>query len=122
MPTIKYLNRNVKDVTRRVNFMKKTVSNPYVHLPYTVEEGDRPEDIAYYYYGSTDYTWLVYLANNMIDPYHDWPLSQDNFDQYLIQKYAALSQRTGYEVIDWLRDETISDNVLYYYRDVEDEE
>jgi hypothetical protein len=121
LPTINYLGRNVKDISRRVNFMKKTISNPYVFLPYTVEEGDRPEDIAHYYYGSTDYTWLVYLSNNMIDPYHDWPLSQENFDQYLIQKYQRRSGRKGYEVIDWLQDENITENVVYYYKEVSDD-
>jgi len=119
-PTINYAGRNVKDISRRVNFMKKTVSNPYVFLPYTIEEGDRPEDVAYYYYGSTDYTWLIYLANNILDPYHNWPLSQENFDQYLIQKYQDLSGRKGYEVIDWLQDETNDDNILYYYASAED--
>lgn len=118
VPNINYLGRNVKDISRRVSFMKRTISNPFVFLPYTVEEGDRPEDIAYYYYGSTDYTWLVYLANNMLDPYHDWPLSQENFDQYLIQKYTEQSGRKGYEVIDWTQNETSVDNVLYYYKDI----
>ena len=78
----------------------------------------RPEDIAYYYYGSTDYTWLIYLANNIVDPYHQWPLSQENFNKYLIEKYAAKSGKTGYEVIDWTQNETIDENILYYYKEI----
>jgi hypothetical protein len=120
LPTINYQGRDVKDITRRVSFMKKTISNPFVFLPYTIEDGDRAEDIAYYYYGSTDYTWLVYLSNNILDPYHDWPLTQENFDGYLIEKYREQSGRSGYEVINWTQDETIDDNVLYYYIDIED--
>jgi hypothetical protein len=117
-PLIQYQKMAARDLTRRANFLKSTVSNPFVFLPYTIEEDMRPEDIAYYYYGSTDYTWLIYLANNIIDPYHQWPLSQENFNKYLIEKYAAKSGKTGYEVIDWMQNETIDDNILYYYKEV----
>jgi hypothetical protein len=117
-PLIQYQKMAARDLTRRANFLKSTVSNPFVFLPYTIEEDMRPEDIAYYYYGSTDYTWLIYLANNIIDPYHQWPLSQENFNKYLIEKYAAKSGKTGYEVIDWMQNETIDENILYYYKEV----
>jgi hypothetical protein len=118
LPVIKYGGRDIRDISRRVNFLKQTMSNPFIFLPYTVEDGDRPEDVAYHYYGSTEYTWLVYLANNIIDPYHDWPLSEENFNQYLIKKYEQQSGRTGYDVVDWTKNETIDDNVLYYYKDL----
>jgi hypothetical protein len=116
-PIISYNGRNMRDLTRRVNFIKKSIDDPYIFLPYTVEDDMRPEDVAYYYYGSTEYTWLVYLANDIIDPYHQWPLSQEKFDAYLINKYSAQSGRTGYDVISWLQDENIEENLLYYYRE-----
>lgn len=116
-PIINYNGKNMRDLTRRVNVLKKSLTDPYVFLPYTVEDDMRPEDIAYYYYGSTEYTWLVYLANDIIDPYHQWPLSQEKFDSYLINKYTQQSGRTGYDVISWLQDETIEENLLYYYRE-----
>lgn len=117
-PVINYNGRLVRDLTRRNSFIKTLTTNPFVFQPYTVKEGERPEDIAYHYYGSTDYTWLVYLANNIIDPYTQWPLSEENFNRYLIDKYAEKSGRTGYEVVDWLRNETIEENILYYYKEV----
>lgn len=118
-PVIKYNNVSVKDLSRRVRFIELARSNPYVFLPYTVKDNEKPEDIAYYYYGSTDYTWLVYLANNIIDPYSDWPLTNDNFNNFLINKYAAQSGKTGYEVVDWTQDQTRTDNILYYYKVVD---
>lgn len=117
-PTINYQGRNVRDITRRNKFLKSVTTNPLLFLPYTVKEGERPENIAYNYYGSTDYTWLVYLSNNIVDPYHQWPLSEEDFHKYLIQKYEAQSLRTGYEVIDWMQNENIEDNVVYYYKEV----
>lgn len=117
-PTINYQGRNVRDITRRNKFLKSVTTNPLLFLPYTVKEGERPENIAYNYYGSTDYVWLVYLSNNIVDPYHQWPLSEEDFHKYLIQKYEAQSLRTGYEVIDWMQNETIEDNIVYYYKEV----
>ena len=120
LPEIKYNNVLVRDITRRVNFLKQSIENPYAFLPYTIEEGDRAEDVAYHYYGDPNYAWLVYLSNNIIDPYHDWPMDEETFHNYLIDKYAEKSGKKGYEVIDWARDTTdeFGDNIVYYYKEV----
>lgn len=118
MPIINYNGYQVRDLTRRNRLLPVSISNPYLFLPYTITDEDRPEDIAYYYYGSTDYTWLVLLANNIIDPYHDWPLKEDDFHKFLIKKHEAVSGRKGYEVVDWARDETLTENIVYYSRPV----
>lgn len=120
LPQINYQNTLVRDITRRVNFLKSTIENPYVFLPYTVKQGERAEDIAYHYYGNANYSWLVYLANNMIDPYHEWPMDPDTFDNYIIEKYSEQTGLTGYDVIAWSQDETdiLDDNIVYYYKEV----
>jgi hypothetical protein len=118
-PIIKYDNIFVRDLTKRTKFIEKNFSNPYIFLPYTVKEDEKPEDIAYYYYGSTDETWLVLLANNIIDPYHEWPLNEEQFNKYLIQKYENISGRTGYGVVDWTSNEMNDDNILFYYKEIE---
>jgi hypothetical protein len=118
MPIINYNGYQVRDLTRRNRLLPVSISNPYLFLPYTISDEDRPEDIAYYYYGSTDYTWLVLLANNIIDPYHDWPLKEDDFNKYLIKKYEQISGEKGYAVVDWTKNENISDNIVYYSKAV----
>lgn len=118
-PTMKYGNHNVYDITRRNKFREKYKNNPLVFLPYTIKDGEKPEDIAYHYYGSVDYTWMVLIANNMLDPYHDWPLDTTNFDSYMIDKYAVASGRKGVDVLYWTQDETSTDNVVYYYKEVD---
>ena len=121
LPEISYNNVLVRDITRRVNFLKQTIENPYVFLPYTIQEGERAEDIAYHYYGDANYAWLVYLANNIVDPYHEWPMDEETFHNYLIDKYAEKSGQTGWDVIAWAQDETdrFGDNIAYYYKDIE---
>jgi hypothetical protein len=114
LPIINYNGYEVRDLSRRNRVLPPSITNPYLFLPYTITDEDRPEDIAYYYYGSTDYTWLVLLANNMIDPYHDWPLKDEDFHKYIIKKYEKLSGLKGYEVIDWTKNENIDANIAYY--------
>jgi hypothetical protein len=117
-PMIEYEGQMVKDITRRVNFTNEVSLNPLLYLPYTVKEGERAEDVAQFYYGSTDYTWLVYFSNNIQDPYHEWTKSEAEFNDYLVSKYTEQSGLIGEYVVDWTRDETNDDNVLYYYREV----
>lgn len=117
-PIIEYQGRRVRDITRRSAFIKTIANNPYLYYPYTVKEGERAEDIAQFYYGSVDYVWLVYMANNIIDPYHQWPMDEQTFKNYLVDKYTDLSGEVGEDVIDWIQDPDNDDNVLFYVRRV----
>lgn len=87
-PTINYDNRFVTDLTRRVRIVEQLSTDPYAILPYIVKEGERPEDVAYYYYGDQNKVWIVYLANNIVDPYIQWPLDDQNLYYTLLKKYA----------------------------------
>ena len=98
-PEIKYNNVLVKDITRRVKFLKESLEDPFTFLPYTVKEGER--------------------ANDIIDPYNEWPMDEHTFNQYLMAKYAGtVGDLKGYELVDFIRNTTITDNVLYYYKEV----
>lgn len=120
-PKTTHTNQLVVDITRRVNFRNTVFNDPYAFLPYTIVNDDRPEDIAYYYYGDVKYTWIVYLSNQIIDPYHQWPLSNEKFEKYLIKKYAEKANTTGYQVISWIQDQTSNTNIIHY-RNIDDNE
>lgn len=86
-PTTTYDNRLVTDITRRPRIVEQLATDPYAILPYVVKEGERPEDVAYYYYGDQNKVWMVYLANNIVDPYIQWPLDDQNLYYTLLKKY-----------------------------------
>tara|TARA_B000000609_G_scaffold150512_1_gene135988 strand:+ start:1540 stop:2121 length:582 start_codon:yes stop_codon:yes gene_type:complete len=100
--------------TKSVNILNRPVirdkilSNITSYYDYVVQETDRADTIAYDYYGSASYTWLVLLANDITDPYYDWPLFGNNFDNYIIKKYGGIQEATTkihhYEEV--LREET----------------
>lgn len=113
-PTVKHNGVVLKDITRRVKLTNSVLNNPYAYLPYTISDSDKPEDIAYHYYGSVKYTWLVYISTGMIDPYVDWPMTSQNFDKYFMKKYEERSGTTGEAVITWGQNPSITDNIVYY--------
>ena len=113
--------RLVTDITRRVDFRQTTLADPYAFHPYQIVGDDRAEDIARYYYGSVEYTWLVWLSNKVIDPYYEWPMSYTNFIRYLKKKYETQSGTTGQGVIEWTQNEQITSNIINY-RNIEDPE
>ena len=118
-PVIEYKGKQVRDITRRSKIRESLLNDPYIYLPYTIIDGEKPETVARLYYGSVDDTWLVLLANNIVDPYYEWPLSDEEFNQYFIEKYSEISGRTGFDVIRWGQSMTRTDNIIYYYKMVD---
>ena len=57
---------------------------------YEISEGDRPDTVAQKVYGDVKYTWVVLLLNNIMSLY-DWPMTNEEFELYLIGKYGSLS-------------------------------
>lgn len=68
--------------------------------------------MAYHYYGDPNFVWAVYLANDIVDPVGGWPMTGDQFDKFIIAKYAQASGQTGYNVINWALNTTITSNIV----------
>ena len=77
----------IPDIFRRIKIRDK-VKDTYALLDkYDVDAGEKPEDVAYKVYGSTDYWWVVCIMNNIVNRYHDWPKSFQQFEEYVNDKY-----------------------------------
>ena len=120
-PKIKYNNEVVRNILMRVKILDNVKHDPYAYLPYTIKEGEKAEDIAFLYYGSTEYVWLVWLSNKTVDPYFEWPLSEQEFFLSMVKKYRAqalsdLNQvyLSDYEIFNWTMNDTRIANIEYY--------
>ena len=71
------------NVTARYKIRDVLKSKVAIYYDYIVKDGDRPDLIAYKYYDDETLDWLIYLVNDIIDPYYDWPLKQDAFEKYM---------------------------------------
>lgn len=112
-PKTTFNGETVLDITRRAKIITSIRGLVYDYVRYTVKEGERPEDIAYFYYDDPQYAWLVLLSNNIVDPYSDWAKSEEDLNEYIKVKYAVQSGETGDSVLAWSKNETIDENIVY---------
>ena len=77
------------DILRRVKIRAGIASSRLVFDKYNVKEGEKPEDVAFKYYGDAEYHWVVLMVNNITDRYYQWPMTQPDFEEFLADKYGA---------------------------------
>ena len=79
----------VKDITKNIRFRRDILANISLYDEYDIVDGETPEILAEKLYGNPEYHWIIMLANDRYDYRNDWPLTQANLDQYVIDKYGA---------------------------------
>lgn len=77
----------MSNILAKINPIREHLAKFEVYYPYSIKDGERPDTIAYDYYGSSDYAWLVMIVNDIYDPYYQWPLTYSEFYDYLFKKY-----------------------------------
>ena len=77
------------DILRRVKLRSGLRSGAFLFDNYDVKDGERPEDIAFKWFGDAEYHWVILMTNNITDRYYQWPLSQPQFQEHLKDKYGA---------------------------------
>jgi len=107
-PTVEYNGSYITNITLRAKFIEASKRINLTFYPYTIREGERPDQIAFYYYDDPAFSWLVFLSNNIMDPYFEWPMSNDVMNKFLAKKYGSVydSQQTitGY-TNNWFNDD-----------------
>ncbi len=84
------------NILSRVNLVDKVLKDITSYYPYRIKEHERPDIIAEQYYGSSDLVFLIFLANNILDPLYDWPLFGDELTNFIKEKYGSVdSARTS---------------------------
>jgi len=100
VPNFEYVNRlrdnktisayiQTKNLFRRGVLREDIFTDLSYFTKYSIVGDDRPDNVAYKYYGSQYYDWLVLLCNNVIHFQDEWPLSQNSFENYLDTKYVT---------------------------------
>lgn len=109
LPTLSYNGVPAKNFMALAKLSDQTVANRTLFYPYTTEEGDRIDILSRKYYDNPDYAWLIWMTNNIVDPYHDVHLGDLDFHNFIVKKYTSLAnaQNTiAYWVNDWASDES----------------
>lgn len=77
------------DILRRVKQRNAIASGQFIFDTYDVVNGEKPEDIAYKWFGDAQLHWVILMTNNITDRFHQWPMTQPQFDEFLTDKYGA---------------------------------
>ena len=83
------------NVTARYKIRDILKNKVAIYYDYIVKDGDRPDNIAFKYYEDETLDWLIYIVNDIIDPYYDWPLDQDAFNKYIRTLYGSVAGAKG---------------------------
>ena len=86
------------DILRRVKARTAVKEGRYLFDSYDVKNGEKPEDIAYKWFGDAQLHWIILMTNNVTDRFHQWPMSQPQFQEFLEDKYDNPDGIHHYEI------------------------
>ena len=98
LPNIDYVSRlpnakigeymPVKNLFKRGQLRDDIFQDLAVFTKYKITGDDRPDNVAYDFYKDSNLDWLVLVSNNIINIQSEWPMTQQSFDNYLVNKYS----------------------------------
>jgi len=98
IPNFEYVNRlpdshssseyiEVKNLFKRGKIKSDIFQNVTYFTKYSIEGDDRPDNVAFKVYEDSKLDWVILLSNNIINIQDEWPLTQQSFENYLLNKY-----------------------------------
>ena len=100
IPKFEYVNRTkdgqfISNYTEVKNFFKRgklredLFQDLTIFEKYNIKGDDRPDNVAEEIYGDPTLDWVVLTSNNIVNIYNEWPLSQQVFEDYILDKYGT---------------------------------
>lgn len=81
----------VTNVLFRIGIIKDVMENNInAYYFYAIKDSDRPEILAEQIYGDAEAHWIILYANDIYDPYYDWPMDDRTFEKYIAKKYGSV--------------------------------
>ena len=111
------------DITKKAKLDDSILRKPNSFYSYEIQNNLRSDQVAEYYYDDPTYDWLIYLQNEIVDPYYGWYLSEDDFRKMIDDKYGSFEKaekRIKYYQLNWSDldleiPKSYYDNTLPYY-------
>jgi hypothetical protein len=86
------------DILRRVKQRNAIKSGQFIFDAYDVRNGEKPEDIAYKWFGDAQLHWVILMTNDVTDRYYQWPMNDAQFEEFIADKYSNPDGIHHYEV------------------------
>ena len=99
VPNFEYVSRlpdsKISDYITVKNFFKRgflredIFQNLTFFTKYQIQGSDRPDNVASQVYNDSTLDWLVLISNNIVNIQNEWPLSNIDFDEIMLDKYGS---------------------------------
>jgi hypothetical protein len=107
------------NILLRFGFVKDLLDKGGTYYDYVITDDERPDTLADKIYGDPQAHWAILVANNMLNPNYDWPLNDNNFNNYIIGKYGSIANAKTtihhYEKVVSRTEETTGINSIFRY-------
>ena len=77
-----------KNLWRRAEILGEYRNSLSLFEEYIVQNGEKPEDIAYRAYRNPFYAWTILVANDIVNYYEQWPRSTQQLNEFVTDKYS----------------------------------
>tara|TARA_R100001198_G_C5183917_1_gene179369 strand:+ start:310 stop:972 length:663 start_codon:yes stop_codon:yes gene_type:complete len=82
----------VKNLFKKGKLREDIIEQTAIFTKYKVRGNDRPDNVAQELYGDPNLDWVVLASNNILNVYDEWPMTQVNFENYLLDKYGTFTE------------------------------
>ena len=78
----------ITNILKRVDFFSQIKENASIYDFLEIKEGETPEILSKLIYGDSNLFWIILWANDIINPYEDWPMTDEQLMTYIENKYG----------------------------------
>ena len=78
----------VKNIFKRAVMRDDIFDSVTAFTKYSVQDDERPDQVAYNFYQDSGLDWVVLTTNNIIHVRDEWPMGSQDFLTYLNAKYT----------------------------------
>ena len=87
--TSAYDYQTVKNIFKRAVIRNDIFDEVVAFTKYSIVGDERPDQVAYEFYGDSGLDWVVLTTNNIIHVRDEWPMGNQDFLTYLNAKYTS---------------------------------
>ena len=97
----------IKNIFSRIKIIDDVLPGATTFEDYFIQDGERPDTVAYDYYGDSGLDWIILIINNIKNVYEDWPMTTTVLNEYVAKKYANAGDVHHYETLQQTYNGTI---------------
>ena len=107
VPNFEYVSRNpgdkyiseyipVKNLFKRGKLREDIFANLQFFEKYSIIGDERPDNVAFKFYGDETLDWVVLLSNNILNIQSEWSMTQRTFDEVMLERYGTMEEKVKY--------------------------